>query len=199
MAVSIIELFPSVFAFLIFYILWLVWFFFEMIFSWTTPFIRSKGKIVFEDMGSTVLIIVSSLACFVFVIYISVNEISLLSPWFTYLGLAIFLSGMLFRFWAILVLGRYFSPIVGLYKNHTVITSGPYRLVRHPSYTGALVMLFGYAVILRSWIGAVVMLAVMLPVYLYRIRVEEDVLKKRFSNEYLKYAKGKKKIMPFII
>ncbi len=199
MAVSIIELFPSVFAFLIFYILWLVWFFFEMIFSWTTPFIRSKGRIVFEDIWSTVLIIIGSVGCFVIVIYLSVNEILLLSPWFTYLGLAIFLSGMLFRFWAILVLGRYFSPIVGLYKDHAVITNGPYRFVRHPSYTGALVMLFGYAVILRSWTGAAAMLAIMLPVYLYRIRIEERALNRRFPKEYRDYTKDKKKLIPWII
>ncbi len=199
MVVSIIDLFPSLFAFLIFYILWLVWFFFEMIFSWTTPFIRSKGRIVFEDIWSTVLIIVGSVGCFVIVIYLSVNEISLLSPWFTYLGLAIFLSGMLFRFWAILVLGRYFSPIVGLYDDHAVIISGPYRFVRHPSYTGALLMLFGYAIILRSWIGAIIMLAVMMPVYLYRIKIEERALSRRFPRVYSRYAKDKKKIIPWII
>ena len=199
MVVSIIELFPSVFAFLIFYILWLVWFFFEMIFSWTTPFIRNKGNIVFEDIGSTALIVIGSVFCFVLVVYLSVNGVYLLAPWFTYLGLVLFASGMLFRFWAILVLGKYFSPIVGMYKNHAIITKGPYRFVRHPSYTGALVMLLGYAVILRSWIGVIVMLAVMLPIYLYRIRVEERALNRRFSKEYLKYAKGKKKIIPFIV
>ena len=199
MPVSIIELFPSFFAFLVFYILWLVWFFFEMIFSWTTPFIRSKGRIVFEDVWSTVLIMVSSVCCFVFVIYISVNSISLLGPWFTYLGLLVFVSGMLFRFWAILVLGRYFSPIVGVYAEHRIITNGPYKYVRHPSYTGALIMLFGYAIILRSWIGAVVMLAVMLPVYLYRIRIEERALNRRFPGDYSAYTKNKKKIMPWLI
>ena len=199
MVVSIIELFPSVFAFLIFYILWLIWFFFEMIFSWTTPFIRNKGKIVFEDGWSTVLIIAGSMCGFVLIVYLSVSGIYLLAPWFTYLGLLLFASGMLFRFWAILILGKYFSPIVGVYKNHAIITRGPYRFVRHPSYTGALVMLFGYAVILRSWIGAVAMLAVMLPVYLYRIRVEERALNRRFPGTYSVYTKGKKRILPWII
>lgn len=199
MAVSIIELFPNLFAFLIFYILWLVWFFFEMIFSWTTPFIRNKGNIVFEDMGSTALIMLGSIGCFILIIYMSVNSIFLLSPWFTYLGIGLFAFGMLFRFWAILVLGKYFSPIVGIYKNQALITTGPYRYVRHPAYSGALLMWFGYAIVLRSWIGGIVVLAVMLLVYLYRISIEEHAHRKRFASEYLKYAKGKKKIIPFAI
>ena len=145
------------------------------------------------------LIIIGSVVCFVFVIYLSVNEVSLLSPWFTYLGIVIFLLGMLFRFWAILILGRYFSPVVGLYKDHAIITNGPYRFVRHPSYTGALVMLFGYEIILRSWIGTVAMLAIMLPIYLYRIKIEERALNRRFPKDYRNYTKDKKKIIPWII
>lgn len=196
---SVIELFPNIVSFLIFYILWLIWFIFEMIFSWTTPFIRSKGRIVFDDMGSTVLIIIGSVSGFVLIVYLSLNEILLLPSWFIYAGLVLFASGMLFRFWAILTLGRYFSPIVGIYKEHALVKTGPYRYVRHPSYSGALLMLFSYALIMRSLIGGIVVFCMMLLIYLYRIKVEEKVLEERFADKYREYSKNRKKLIPWII
>ncbi len=196
---SMIELFPSIIAFAIFYILWLIWFVFEMIFSWTTPFIRNRGKITFEDSGSTALIIMGSFFCIALALYLSLNGIFLIPPWITYVGLGLFAFGMVFRFWAILTIGKQFSPIVGIYKEHALIKNGPYKYVRHPSYSGALLMLLGYGLILRSLIGSIVIVAVMLGIYLYRIMIEERTLSKRFPEGYASYSRDKKKIIPFIL
>lgn len=192
-------LFPSADAFYAFYILWLIWFCFEMIFSWVTPIARNKGEIKFEDRGSTALTIAGSIACFVIIYWLSLNGILLLPGWFTYIGLLLFVTGMLFRFWAILVLGKYFSPIPGIYKEHRIISKGPYAFVRHPSYSGALLMLFSYGIILRSPLGSIITLFVMLLVYLYRIKVEEAGLVRHFGDAYAAYAEGKRMIIPYLL
>ena len=182
----------------IFFALWLIWFCFEMFFSWIAPFGRSRGRITFNDKGSTLLVIIGSIGCITFMAYLSVRGVLMLPEWASYIGLLLFAAGMCFRFWAILTIGRYFSPIVGIYREHKLVTNGPYRYVRHPSYTGALAMLFGYGLILGSLIGSVVTLAVMFFVYIYRIKTEEAGLMKRFGKEYSRYAKGKSMIIPYL-
>lgn len=114
------------------------------------------------------------------------------------IGLLMMIGGIAFRIWAIKTMGRNFTATVRIKKQHQLIQSGPYAIVRHPSYTGAFLMITGIAVLLESVFSIFLSLFLMTFVYYVRIESEEKVLKSHFGDIYSNYAKDKKKLFPFI-
>ena len=84
-------------------------------------------------------------------------------------------------------LGELFSEAVRIIPEHELVTSGPYRLIRHPIYLGEIFFGLSIPMILGSLYGFIIML-VPIPMLLYRIRIEEKTLVSRFGQEYLDYA-----------
>jgi len=113
-------------------------------------------------------------------------------------GLVIVVTGIIFRVWAIRTLGKHFTPTVQLKEDHQLITSGPYSLVRHPSYLGAMWAIVGTSVFLNSIYGIIISFLGMFYAYYIRIAVEEKALAELFGDEYRKYQKRVKKLIPFI-
>lgn len=114
-----------------------------------------------------------------------------------YAGLIVFLTGAILRIAAMRTLGKRFSVWVAIQKNHQLETSGLYRLVRHPSYTGAIMNLLGWAMVFRSVLG--MMLAVGMGLLLVsRIRAEERLLVAKFGSEYTEYQKRSWKLAPLV-
>ena len=113
-------------------------------------------------------------------------------------GLAILVAGASFRVWAIVTLGRFFTPVVMIQEGHRLVERGPYRIVRHPSYTGGLVGFLGLGIALASWLS--VLAAVLLPLVgvLVRIHVEEGALTGGLGDEYREYAARTKRLVPGI-
>ncbi len=109
------------------------------------------------------------------------------------------LAGIAVRQWSIAVLGRYFSPTVGIQKGQKVVNSGPYRLVRHPSYTGGLLIITGVGLALRSWGAVLVILVITGFAYGYRIEMEERVLVSELGEAYVQYQKTTKMLIPYIL
>lgn len=116
----------------------------------------------------------------------------------TIAGFIILWFGVILRNYSIRILGKHFTPTIQLQKDHTLITEGPYNIVRHPSYLGALLAIVGIAIFLNSWIGAVAAVIAMMIAYVVRINAEEQVLKSLFGNVYVEYQKRTKKLIPFI-
>jgi protein-S-isoprenylcysteine O-methyltransferase Ste14 len=106
--------------------------------------------------------------------------------------------GLALRLWAIRTLGSFFTSTVRVTEDQRVVDSGPYRVLRHPSYTGALVTPLGLAVALQSAIGGLVLLAAGIPAYLYRIRVEEAALSDGLGEAYRGYQERTWKLLPFV-
>src|SRR3546814_1001771 len=69
-----------------------------------------------------------------------------------WLGIALMLSGMGLRWWSIRVLARHFTVDVAIRPDHELVRRGPYRLLRHPSYTGLLMTFLGFALCLGNWL-----------------------------------------------
>jgi protein-S-isoprenylcysteine O-methyltransferase Ste14 len=113
-----------------------------------------------------------------------------------YFGLLLIPAGLALREWAIIKLGRFFSRTVQIEPGHQLITDGPYRWIRHPAYTGMVIIYFGIALSLGSWLGAIAALLMMLSATLYRISVEEKVLIEAFGDEYRGYMKRTWKLFP---
>jgi protein-S-isoprenylcysteine O-methyltransferase Ste14 len=104
-----------------------------------------------------------------------------------WVGVALFLLGGVLRIWPVFVLGRRFSGLVAIQSGHTLVTTGIYRVVRHPSYLGALVLMLGWVLAFRSGAGLLLVL-LMLPPLLARIHAEERMLAAQFGAAYDAYC-----------
>ena len=103
------------------------------------------------------------------------------------------------RQWAVAVLGRYFSNVIGIQENQKVVQSGPYRLVRHPSYTGILLIQIGIALALQSLVAIFAALAIFGLAYGHRMLNEEKFLIKELGSDYTQYMNRTKRIIPFLV
>lgn len=113
-------------------------------------------------------------------------------------GLVLMGSGLTLRWWAVAALGSNFSVEVGIQPEQELIAVGPYRWVRHPSYTGSLLTIIGVGICCANWI-AVAALALPFVGYGYRIHVEEQALLLRFGEAYRGYMRATKRLLPGLI
>src|SRR4029453_3107047 len=112
-----------------------------------------------------------------------------------WLGVALFAAGGARRIWPVFVLGRRFSGLVAIQPGHTLVTSGVYGVIRHPSYLGLLVTSLGWALAFRSGVG-VLLTALLVPTLLARIRAEERLLRTQFGSEYDAYCRRTWRLVP---
>jgi len=112
-----------------------------------------------------------------------------------WLGVFLYAAGGALRLWPVFVLGRRFSGLVAIQPGHALVTSGPYGVIRHPSYLGLLINSLGWALVFRSGIG-VLLTAMMLVPLLARIRAEEALLRAQFGDEYEAYRGRTSRLIP---
>jgi protein-S-isoprenylcysteine O-methyltransferase Ste14 len=114
------------------------------------------------------------------------------------LGIALALAGIGFRWWSVLTLGRFFTTRVTTTAGQTVVEKGPYRYVRHPSYTGGLLTVLGVLLCSLNWLSLACFL-IAVPGFLYRIRVEEGALESALGDSYRDYERRTKRLVPFVL
>lgn len=115
------------------------------------------------------------------------------------LFLGLLIGGLVLRWAAILYLGRFFTTNVAIHEGHTLVQSGMYRFVRHPSYTGMLLAFLGLAAFYWNWLS---MLALMVPITFAvanRILKEERALRLVFGHEYDAYCARTKRLIPCLL
>ena len=114
-----------------------------------------------------------------------------------YLGLALTLLGSVLRLWPMFTLGRRFSGLVAIQPGHELVTEGVYRVIRNPSYLGAVVNLVGWSLVFRSAIG---LLLVILgwPLLVARIEAEERLLASEFGEAYTAYRRRTWRLLPWV-
>ena len=112
-----------------------------------------------------------------------------------WLGVALFAAGGALRLWPVFVLGRRFSGLVAIQPGHTLVTTGIYGVIRHPSYLGLLVNSLGWALAFRSGVG-VLLTALTIPPLLARMRAEEALLRTHFGDEYDAYCTRTSRLIP---
>jgi protein-S-isoprenylcysteine O-methyltransferase Ste14 len=108
------------------------------------------------------------------------------------------LVGAALRDWAILSLGRYFRREVTIEPGQRIVRRGPYRVLRHPSYTGIVLILAGFGLAFGSWVSAAVALLIVFVGMLPRIRVEERALAQAFGADYTDYANSTARLLPHV-
>jgi protein-S-isoprenylcysteine O-methyltransferase Ste14 len=112
-----------------------------------------------------------------------------------WLGVGLYLAGGALRIWPVFVLGRRFSGLVAIQPGHELVTDGIYRIIRHPSYLGAFILMFGWALAFRSGLG-LILAALMIPPILARIRSEEALLGAQFGEQYDAYCGRTSRLIP---
>lgn len=111
-------------------------------------------------------------------------------------GEALIVAGAALRVWAMLTLDRFFTFVVGIARDHRVVEEGPYRVIRHPGYAGAIIAMLGVGVALRNWLALLIMLVVPPLALAVRIRVEEATLVAALGEEYQDYARRTGGLVP---
>jgi protein-S-isoprenylcysteine O-methyltransferase len=117
---------------------------------------------------------------------------------FASVGVVLFVAGLMLRWWAIITLGRFFTVDVTIEKDHELVERGPFRAVRHPSYTGVLLAFVGLALSLCNWVALLVILAPIGAAFIHRMNVEEDALSRALGTRYAEYMKRTKRLVPFV-
>ena len=178
----------------------LVWASSELWLGWTR---RSQDRSRMRDRGTLRLLLGTVYLCIGLAVWLSyqtagrIGNDDLRIPLFC-AGLALMAGGLALRFWAIRVLARFFTVDVNIQEGHELIRSGPYRLLRHPSYTGSLMTFLGFGLALGNVWSLLVLLAPVIFAFVWRMRVEERVLVEAFPMQYPDYARQTKRLIPFV-
>ncbi|MGD1105869.1 MAG: isoprenylcysteine carboxylmethyltransferase family protein [Terracidiphilus sp.] len=176
-----------------------VWVGSEILLQLVTRTSRSTGQI--KDRGSLLLMFPVVFASSWWAMwYGDVHPHTMLggAHWLRTAGLVFLILGLVIRWTAILTLGTTFSTNVAIHAAQILRTTGPYRWVRHPSYTGMLIIFTAIGLYERNWISLAVVLIFPTAALLYRIHVEEMALTEAFGKQYSEYSKATKRLLPGI-
>jgi len=117
---------------------------------------------------------------------------------FASMGVVLFVAGLILRWWAIITLGRFFTVDVTIEKDHELVERGPFRMVRHPSYTGVLLAFVGVGLSMQNWAALLVILLPIVAAFIRRMNVEEEALSRALGPRYTEYMKRTKRLVPFV-
>ena len=124
------------------------------------------------------------------------QNLRLLSIW-NIAGLTLFVIGLTIALVAVFTLRRFYSSTLVTKEDHQLITHGIYRFMRHPIYFGVLIAIMGVPVYAPSLYGFLVLL-LLIPIFINRIRMEEELLTEEFGDAYRTYREVTSKLIPFI-
>ncbi len=115
-----------------------------------------------------------------------------------WIGFGVMLIGLSLRVWSVFMLGGSFRTTVEIHGDQAIVKNGPYKLIRHPSYSGLLLICLGYGIAVHNWLSLLIVFALPLAALLYRIRVEEAFMVELFGSEYEEYKLHTKRLIPWI-
>jgi protein-S-isoprenylcysteine O-methyltransferase Ste14 len=115
------------------------------------------------------------------------------------LALSLMVAGLTLRWVAIFTLGRFFTVNVAIQPGHVVVESGPYRFVRHPSYSGLLLAFVGLAIFFGNWLSIVGLLVPITLAVLNRVAKEEQALRASLGSPYAAYCARTKRFIPYLV
>lgn len=118
--------------------------------------------------------------------------------WVFALGLLIAWLGLLLRWWSFVSLGQYFTVVVQTSEDQPVVDRGPYRVLRHPSYTGVLLAFAGCGLMMGNWVSTIGAVGVLLAALIFRLRIEERALEAALGDRYRVFAAGRARLVPHV-
>jgi protein-S-isoprenylcysteine O-methyltransferase len=153
-----------------------------------------------KDGGTLKLVLIAAYASLGVATYLAITDDGVFVKPSTagIVGLAMIVLGIVVRMWAIATLRQFFTVNVTLREGHTLIRRGPYRWIRHPSYTGSLLSFYGFALAIENVWAALVVIVPITYAFFVRMRVEEAVLRGAFPEEYPAYERETRRLVPFV-
>jgi protein-S-isoprenylcysteine O-methyltransferase Ste14 len=160
-----------------------------------------RGAAKGRDRGSLILLFVSisvGIAAGYVLKQIPATRIHVPVAWLLGLALALLLGGLAVRLTAIVMLGRFFTSAVTIQDRHRIVSTGMYRRVRHPSYSGLLLAVIGIACSYGNWLSLAALLVPTTAAVLYRIHIEEAAMMEAFGQKYADYRRRTRRLIPGI-
>ena len=150
------------------------------------------------DRASTLLLVVAFVLAIGLTVVLLSADIGRIPEPLRWIGVVIEAIGLGVRGWSMVVLGRYYTRTVRTVTDQRLVTAGPYRLVRHPGYTGTLLVWTGYCIGVGDWIVLLVVGALLVGAYTWRIHTEEALLLGVFGDQYRQYQRRTRRLIPFV-
>jgi protein-S-isoprenylcysteine O-methyltransferase Ste14 len=113
-------------------------------------------------------------------------------------GILLILLGISWRWYAIRTLGKYFTAAMMIHADQQVVQSGPYKMIRHPSYSGVLLIIIGVGFMIGNWVSLLLITTGLFIGLLYRMSVEEQELLQHLGQPYKEYMQRTKRLIPFL-
>jgi protein-S-isoprenylcysteine O-methyltransferase Ste14 len=162
----------------------------------------SRQAVLVQDRGSMVILIGLQWIGLILNFLLAWGLPAAAIPWLRgalfLLGLACILLGVALRWYAIRTLGSYFTRDIAVSVDQPVVERGPYRLIRHPAYSGTLLTMLGVGLALTNWASLVVLLLCVFLGHFYRVRIEEKALAETIGLPYLDYMQRTKRFIPWV-
>ena len=157
---------------------------------------QGKGR-ASRDRGTRVLIVVTLGAAIIAALGArsALPELRMPAP-LRVAGVVVMWLGLALRIWAIAALGGGFRTTVEVEPGQPVVSSGPYRSIRHPSYAGLLLIVAGFGAALGNWLSLVACVVLPLPAIVWRIHVEEAELNRVLGQTYRAYQSDRARLIP---
>lgn len=180
-----------------FSLIWIFWFLSEIvlnvIYRSKMPDAKQSDKNSFGIIWATIFVAVTAAVLVALFVNVPIVETNLLK----YVGLVLIVAGVIVRLAAIRTLGKFFTVNLAIDTEHRLIETGLYKYIRHPSYTGSLLSFLGLGLYLNNWFSLTVILVPIFSVFIYRIRIEEQLLLQQPALNYAGYIKRTKRLIPF--
>ncbi len=155
--------------------------------------LRGVGSTV-RDKGTRSLLVIGWTVAFAAATWVADGQAA--GGWHLITGLALMWAGLAVRIWSVVTLGASFRTTVEIDADQSLVEAGPYRFVRHPSYTGVLLIALGYGLTLDNWLALAVLLGLAVATTLRRIAVEEAAMAEIMGNPYEAYRQHTKRLLP---
>jgi protein-S-isoprenylcysteine O-methyltransferase Ste14 len=160
---------------------------------------RSTGTV--RDRGSLLIlwpVIVGSITAGIWIGETEPHTLFHGAHWIRYVALALLVAGLALRWASIAALGKSFSANVAIHSTQTLNKTGLFSLVRHPSYSGMLLIFLAMGMHTRNWLALAITVIPPTAALLYRIHVEELALREAFGQQYAEYSANTKRLIPGI-
>jgi protein-S-isoprenylcysteine O-methyltransferase len=170
--------------------------------SYLEYFYRSPTNATKKDGGSSKkfnLIIFLSISIWVCMAATGFKHSPHVSMYMPTIGCLLLAAGLSLRLYAITTLRKFFTVDLAIQSEHKLIKHGPYRMIRHPSYTGAILCFSGLSLSFGYWASAIIIVFPVFSVYIWRIIKEERILMDAFGAAYKEYCLHTYRLIPGII
>ena len=183
---------------IIYFILFVVTFVVRKIF--TTPNRKQEFIDNRKSTGDILLLILDGMGMILPLVYVFSTWLDFanyrLPNWVGWMGVILFMGAIILLYFSHAHLGKNWSPVLGIQKDQTLVTSGIYKYIRHPMYAAHLLWAIAQMMMLANWIAGFSFIVAMIPHYLLRVGKEEQMMIDQFGEAYITYIDKTGRIFP---